>query len=66
MPDSDSVPSLSHRDDRPTTVSGGDDRTRTDDLLVANQALYQLSYVPMDGVGVPRDEDNAVSIIRRW
>jgi hypothetical protein len=26
--------------------SGGDDRTRTDDLLVANQALSQLSYVP--------------------
>ena len=24
----------------------GDDRTRTDDLLVANQALSQLSYVP--------------------
>ena len=24
----------------------GDDRTRTDDLLVANQMLYQLSYVP--------------------
>ena len=25
---------------------GGDDGTRTHDLLVANQALYQLSYVP--------------------
>ena len=24
----------------------GDDRSRTDDLLVANQMLYQLSYVP--------------------
>ena len=26
--------------------AGGDDGTRTHDLLVANQALYQLSYVP--------------------
>jgi hypothetical protein len=25
---------------------GGDDRIRTDDPLVANQVLYQLSYVP--------------------
>jgi hypothetical protein len=28
-------------------VGGGDDRTRTDDPLVANQVLSQLSYVPM-------------------
>ena len=27
-------------------ISGGDDRDRTDDLLNANQALSQLSYVP--------------------
>ena len=27
--------------------SGGDDGARTHDLLVANQALYQLSYVPV-------------------
>ena len=26
--------------------SGGDDRTRTDDPLLAKQVLYQLSYVP--------------------
>ncbi len=30
--------------DRPRT--GGDDGTRTHDPLVANQVLYQLSYVP--------------------
>ena len=27
-------------------ASGGDDRTRTDDPLLAKQVLYQLSYVP--------------------
>ena len=27
--------------------NGGDDGARTHDLLVANQALYQLSYVPV-------------------
>ena len=27
-------------------MSGGDDRTRTDDLLIANQPLSQLSYIP--------------------
>ena len=27
---------------------GGDDRDRTDDLSVANAALSQLSYVPME------------------
>jgi hypothetical protein len=29
----------------------GDDRDRTGNLLVANQALSQLSYVPDQGVG---------------
>ena len=29
--------------------SGGGDRTRTDDRLVANQVLYQLSYAPSVG-----------------
>jgi hypothetical protein len=28
------------------TVSGGDERTRTADPLLAKQVLYQLSYVP--------------------
>jgi hypothetical protein len=27
---------------------GGDDRDRTGDLLVANEALSQLSYIPTD------------------
>ena len=27
-------------------ISGGGERVRTDDLLVANQALSQLSYTP--------------------
>ena len=31
-------------------MHGGDDGTRTHDLLVANQALYQLSYVPAGSV----------------
>ena len=33
--------------DRPSSMrSGGGERVRTDDLLVANQALSQLSYTP--------------------
>jgi hypothetical protein len=33
--------------DRPSSmVFGGGERDRTDDLLVANQALSQLSYTP--------------------
>ena len=30
-----------------TNLSGGPDQDRTDDLLNANQALSQLSYVPV-------------------
>ena len=30
-------------------LRGGDDRNRTDDLLLAKQMLYQLSYVPSIG-----------------
>ena len=29
------------------TANGGDDGNRTHDLLLAKQALYQLSYVPV-------------------
>ena len=29
--------------------SGGPDRDQTDDLLIANEALYQLSYGPVEG-----------------
>jgi hypothetical protein len=42
-----------HRSRRPPRQAG-DDRARTDDLLVANQALYQLSYVP--GLASPTPE----------
>ena len=32
-------------------VSGGAGRSRTDDILLAKQALYQLSYGPGSGPG---------------
>ena len=32
------------------TPDGGGERTRTDDLLLAKQALSQLSYTPFSGV----------------
>jgi hypothetical protein len=34
----------------------GDERDRTANLLVANQALSQLSYVPREGESRPRDK----------
>ena len=30
-------------------ISGADGRTRTDDLLITNQLLYQLSYGSAEG-----------------
>ncbi len=30
-------------------LAGGDERDRTVDLLLAKQALYQLSYIPISG-----------------
>ena len=30
----------------PGALHGGDGRTRTGDILLAKQALYQLSYAP--------------------
>src|SRR3984957_7160023 len=33
-------------DTTPQTPNGGDGRNRTDDPLLAKQALYQLSYIP--------------------
>ena len=44
--------------DRPSSMgSGGGERDRTDDLLVANQALSQLSYTPdshLEAQNLPR------------
>jgi hypothetical protein len=36
---------------RKGTASGGDERTRTADPLLAKQVLYQLSYVPEPFLG---------------
>ena len=35
-------------------VNGGAERDRTDDLLLARQALSQLSYSPKERYGGPR------------
>ncbi len=41
------LPSKSNRlTNPPDTLAGGGDRNRTDDLLLAKQALSQLSYTP--------------------
>ena len=32
---------------RPLFLNGGGNRVRTDDILLAKQALYQLSYTPV-------------------
>lgn len=34
-----------------TSVYGGDDRSRTDDLPLAKRTLYQLSYIPLGPTG---------------
>ncbi len=44
---------------RAIAKSGGDDRIRTCDILLAKQALYQLSYVPVAALeGWPRTADS--------
>ena len=47
-------------------VSGGAGRSRTDDILLAKQALYQLSYGPFGvsgiGAGVRRQSDPVAAI----
>jgi hypothetical protein len=43
---------LSAHLDAPVTAGSGGERVRTDDLLLAKQALSQLSYTP-----VPEDRD---------
>jgi hypothetical protein len=42
---------LEHRFPTDLPIGGGD-RIRTDDRLVANQVLYQLSYAPVSVVGL--------------
>jgi hypothetical protein len=42
-----------HRKFRHGRKLGGGDRIRTDDLLLAKQALSQLSYTPDSGIGYP-------------
>ena len=37
--------------DVPVVTVGGDEESRTPDLLLTKQALYQLSYVPSVGGG---------------
>ena len=36
----------------PWALGGGDGRTRTGDILLAKQALYQLSYAPETANGL--------------
>ena len=48
-------------------VSGGAGRSRTDDILLAKQALYQLSYGPLGAfcrrrVGCPGEPDPVAAI----
>jgi hypothetical protein len=33
---------------KPKAKDGGDTETRTPDILLAKQALYQLSYIPIN------------------
>jgi hypothetical protein len=35
-----------HKEKKFLLIHGGDKRIRTDDLLIAKQMLYQLSYIP--------------------
>ena len=44
----------------PLRVSGGDERDRTDDPLLAKQVLSQLSYTPIFGFA-PQKLNNDVS-----
>ena len=44
----------------PRSQSGADDPTRTDDLLITSELLYQLSYVgPEDGLAVVTNSNPA-------
>ena len=39
---------------------GGAEGTRTHDILLAKQALYQLSYGPLGGPPAPRESSGAI------
>lgn len=45
---------------------GGPDRNRTRDLLIASQALYQLSYEPKDLAACARGESNPHALRHRF
>ena len=53
--------------DVPVVTVGGDEESRTPDLLLAKQALYQLSYGPIgvSGIGAGRSrQSDPVAAIR--
>ena len=45
---------------RPRETFGGAEGTRTHDILLAKQALYQLSYGPLGGPPAPRESSGAI------
>ena len=44
-----------------TKKAGGDEGIRTPDLLVANEALYQLSYIPNRGAAAHHSKNTPPS-----
>ena len=50
---------------RPRETFGGAEGTRTHDILLAKQALYQLSYGPLGGPPAPRESSGAIQAIHR-
>lgn len=49
-----------------TRRTGGAERDRTDDLLLAKQALSQLSYSPVVGWLVIREDHSLLAARDRW
>ena len=47
---------------RPYTSFGGDNKTRTCDILLVRQALSQLSYAPV--IGDPRENRTPVTAVK--
>ena len=52
---------------KPAIYEGAGSRIRTDDLLITNQLLYQLSYAGTDAAHItaPRRRKQAVDSLRR-